>query len=562
MMEETFLSRFDSLDVRVRKVLQTCAVLGLSFGMSDVIQVHPEMDEGDIEHALDVAVDEMVLVEQVEDEEDEFTLNSGSGTRESDSATPFQTVLTRSSDGVKTLEERFFQFSNAMWRKNVLTTMLKERKIELHRLIAEAMERDQVLILEESDISRLLTLFDHWKSCGSFQKTAPLALAVGARLEEWDLCAQSLELYEDALEMSFESVQTSDDGSENDEWVQVAAKPIVLDLILRLHIRVGMCQQRLGEDHESIATFEDALSIISSASKIHGMSRSLMMPIISSLCVLRLEIDANDSKARAAQMELLEQFIREARVTRNPVHVGRAISLQAMHHARCGRLREALETLDDLWNAYDIAENSFEMIAEYGRDFCLEAFAESVQWHYLLERHDVAERQADMIIDKYVPLVDPTDGESMMYVILPVVQVLKLLNRATDADWLLKRYVIDPSYDQVAHSLFWVPLFNPLAYLLDVIMMEENESGDLKTLAEMEGWVLDEDNAIFDVDIERKAHTLMGELCWRLANFKDDDDPSATVLLEKARELLVPVARHRHGELFLKHTAQALIDAM
>jgi hypothetical protein len=41
VIEETFLSRFDALDVRVRKVLQTCAVLGLSFALTDVIKVHP-----------------------------------------------------------------------------------------------------------------------------------------------------------------------------------------------------------------------------------------------------------------------------------------------------------------------------------------------------------------------------------------------------------------------------------------------------------------------------------------------------------------------------------------
>ena len=92
-----------------------------------------------------------------------------------------------------------------------MTTMLKERKIELHRHIAEALEKDQVTILERSDIARLLTLFDHWKSCGDFRKAAPLALAVGTRLNEWELSAQSLDLYQDALEMCFESVTPIDE---------------------------------------------------------------------------------------------------------------------------------------------------------------------------------------------------------------------------------------------------------------------------------------------------------------------------------------------------------------
>jgi hypothetical protein len=70
VMEEAFLSRFDGLPVRVRKVLQTCAVLGLSFALSDVIRVHPELQEVVVENALGSAVDEMVLIEQVEEDDD------------------------------------------------------------------------------------------------------------------------------------------------------------------------------------------------------------------------------------------------------------------------------------------------------------------------------------------------------------------------------------------------------------------------------------------------------------------------------------------------------------
>lgn len=201
-MEETFLSRFDVLDVSVRKILQTCAVLGLSFSLSDVIEVHPEMDDGDIENALEIAADEMILIEHVDEDDEAISLKTDStGNDATDNK------LLGALEGNISFPDRFFQFSHAMWRQNVLTTMLKERKIEIHRLIAQALEKDEVLVLEQSDISRLLTLFDHWKSCGDFCKTAPLALAVGARLEEWDLCSQSLELYEDALEMSFDTVQ-------------------------------------------------------------------------------------------------------------------------------------------------------------------------------------------------------------------------------------------------------------------------------------------------------------------------------------------------------------------
>jgi hypothetical protein len=225
VMEETFLSRFDALDVRVRKVLQTCAVLGLSFSLSDVVRVHPELEDIEIENALDNAVEEIILVERFEDEDESLSSdnNSESTGCDSDSRSGIANEMERDNSGMgstgmdmEDIDDRFFEFSHAMWRQKVLTTMLKDRKIELHRLIAEAMEKDQVHILEQCDISRLLTLFDHFKACGDFCKSAPLALAVGSRLEEWDLAMQSLDLYRDALEMSFESVEAVDENGGRD----------------------------------------------------------------------------------------------------------------------------------------------------------------------------------------------------------------------------------------------------------------------------------------------------------------------------------------------------------
>lgn len=561
VMEETFLSRFDTLDARVRKVLQTCAVLGLSFALSDVVQVHPEIDEIDIENALEAAIDEMILVEQVEDEDDNMSLKSSSTGTGGDS---FAADTMRSSEAGKTLTtDRFFQFSHAMWRQNVLTTMLKERKIELHRLIAESMEQDQVMILEQSDISRLLTLFEHWKSCGDFCKTSQLALAVGARLEEWDLCAQSLELYQDALEMSFDTVERVDQEGDSAEWIQVAAKPSILDYILRLHIRIGLCHQNLGEEMESIAMFEDAYNIIKSSSKIPGMSKALMMPIISSLCVLKLDRIANDNRTKLEQEKLAEKFVKEAINNGNPVHIGRAVAMEAQHYARTGDLERAFAGLERLASIYDIEANSFDMLAEYGRDFALECYCESVQWYYLSDQSDKAAQQADMVVKKYLPLLSSVEADIAMYAVLPLFQVYLLLGRVRDADALLKQYVINPYRDSGSLATFWAPLFNPLAYLVEVVIADEEEQEMSPLLMEIEAWVLNEENDDFyEEDLERYAHTVMGEICWRLMNFKEDDDPSREALSKKARDFLTPIACYPHVDSFLKQTAKALLEAL
>lgn len=558
-MEETFLSRFDALDIRIRKVLHSCAVLGLSFALTDVIQVHPEISERDIEKALDTAVDEMILLEQIDDDDDdEGTL--GSTFALGDDQTNNHASTSKSSDDPWGIDDRFFQFSHAMWRNNVLKTMLQERKRELHRSIAESMERNLALDLEEVDIAQLLTLFDHWKSCGDFAKAAPLALAVGARLEEWDLSAQSLELYEDALELSFDSVFKSEEKDGGEEWVQVKAKPMVLDLILRLHICIGLCHQRLGDPLESSLFFEDAFNIIKSSSKVPGMSKSLMIPIISSLCVLKLDEDPDSTQVKQEQDNLLLEFMKEANQNGHPVHISRALSLQAMHKVRLGLFNEAIRCVEDILSVYDIEDHHIDMTVEYGSDFALSAISDSTQWLYLAGREKEAEEQADMIMDDFLPALDDSvDLDDVMFAIFPLIQVLILVDRAKDADWLLKKYIINP-YNDTGMS-FWSPLFNPLAYLLELILMEEQEDYDPKFLEDLEDWVLDEESAHFDVDLERKGHILMGEICWRLAYIKEESSPSRPVLLDKARDLLNPISKYPHSEVFLKRTAEALLQS-
>jgi hypothetical protein len=238
---ESLLNRFDALDVRVRTLLQTCAVLGNSFALTDLIRVHPGINEREIEQALEIATEEIILIEILEEEEDSKSAFSTS-TGGSESKFGSSIEYSKTSSGLNVVGDRYFEFSHDMWRNTVLKTMLRERKIKLHRLIAEAMEKDQLRILQRSDIARLLTLFDHWKSCGDFCKAAPMALAVGTRLEEWDLTAQSLDLYQDALDMCFESVEPVEEGF----WRSDGTSMLPQSSYAFIFLTDGLSRRRLG----------------------------------------------------------------------------------------------------------------------------------------------------------------------------------------------------------------------------------------------------------------------------------------------------------------------------
>lgn len=556
VMEEAFLSRFDFLDVRARKVLQTCAVLGLNFALSDVVQVHPEIEAVDIEIALDAAVEELILVEHIPDSEELESVLTDPTAFANESMTAMGG--TSSSSGTLGID-RYYHFSHAMWRDNVLATMLKERRIELHRLVAESMEEGDVLVLEESDISRLLTLFDHWKACGDFIKVAPLALTVGARLEEWLLSSQSLELYEDALDMVFggvEALEDEDDGKS--EWVKVKARPIVLDLILRLHICAGLCYQRLGNDEQSILYFEDAHNIIKTASKRSGISKSLAIPIISSLCVLKIAHNVVYSESTLDLGELIEEFIAEAKGDGRPIHIGRALSMKATFLAKQGHFGQALETADIICESYDVGENSSEMVMEYGREFAIECFADSVRWLFQLGMREEALDRIGNVIELYLPLMDPDDIDALMYVLLPIIQVLCLVGRPEDAGRLLKQRIINPYHDSQLSSDYWAPLFNPLAYLVDSIRVSRN-AGNLDSLVPIEHWILTEDSPEVDQELQATMWVVMGHLCCVLSKL---NLPSKRKLTVKAREFLLMVARSDDEDLFQKIIARDLLESI
>jgi hypothetical protein len=300
-----------------------------------------------------------------------------------------------------------------------MTTMLKERKIELHRHIAEALEKDQDTILERSDIARLLTLFDHWKSCGDFRKAAPLALAVGTRLNEWDLSAQSLDLYQDALEMCFESVTPIDDKhmqrrgklrcavmtlkmptglikflkSPPDEWVKVAGQPEVLDLIVRLHIRIAEAYRLIGDLVLCVDTFEDAYAILNSST---GENRSLMVPILSGLCTVKLDVQAYDVGTLKEQEMFIQMFVKAAQDEGNAVHLSRALSMEAAFFAQQGDFERALQDQQVLQMVYKMEQHSARIVEQYHKDYAAECFSNSIQWYYLMGQHDKASRQADV----------------------------------------------------------------------------------------------------------------------------------------------------------------------
>lgn len=112
VLEELCLQRIDLLEIKTRRIVQSCAVLGNQFTLSDVINANPELNGREmILNAFESAVAKNIMIE-VPPLTPDGTTNDG--------------TVPAYDDG-----DRTFRFSHGIWRTSILKIMLNERKEHL-----------------------------------------------------------------------------------------------------------------------------------------------------------------------------------------------------------------------------------------------------------------------------------------------------------------------------------------------------------------------------------------------------------------------------------------------
>lgn len=282
------------------------------------------------------------------------------------------------------------------------------------------------------------------------------------------------------------------------------------------------------------------------------------IPILAGLCTLQLEMDPENAETLSS---LIQEFLVVARSKDNPIHLLRALSLEAAFFAQQGDIERALKGQQELGKVYKIQQHSEEMVKLYGKDYALECLSQSIFWYSLAGDLDNASRQSDFVIRQHLPHQDPKDIDSIMALILPAVLTLKATGRAKEADYIMKKHVIN-AFHQLQCTSYWVEMFNPICYLLEIVKMEDDQQFDEKLLDALEDWVLQITNNYYTATHLRLGHTIMGEICYRLGRLKQKGDPLKTLLFAKSKLFLTPIARDKHAEPFLAHSAFQLLRAL
>ena len=259
---------------------------------------------------------------------------------------------------------------------------------------------------------------------------------------------------------------------------------------------------------------------------------------------------------------LLQEFVNVAREDGNPVHHGRALAMRAHYHAECGDFEQALDDFGALQGIYKARDHSLRQIKFYGKDHVMDIFSQSTLWLFLVGKEEQAVEQGLFVLRHHLPLQVPSDIERIFSLLLPTILILKFNGRGEDAHYIFCKYIVNAYHDHVLSQKPCVELFNPLLYLLEIVKMEENEKYNVKLLEAIQRWVFDENNTYYSPNHLRLAHTLMGEILYRLGQLRPLDDPKRPVLFEKAKSFLTPIARDVQSEPFLAHTALAFLRAM
>jgi len=257
-VNELLLYRLDALDSSVRVVLHLLAILGTEFDLMDAAYAYEEMlgidmsnqyeAAANFRHSLDVAVREGILesISVAEDRDKDDTIDASI-------RHPLFSENCR------------LRFTHDSWKKSILNVMLDEKKREIHEHVAISMERE---LDDETDVhedfEKQITVFNHWKSSGSFIKAARMSLNIGGQLMMLGLNSQAVLLFDEVLDIPR---RVSDDEPNMPTYGEIDA--LVLDAIdvpelvhlIEVNIAKGKAHLTLSQGVDAADAYQNALDV-------------------------------------------------------------------------------------------------------------------------------------------------------------------------------------------------------------------------------------------------------------------------------------------------------------
>lgn len=197
--------RLDNLDDVVRKTLHIAAVLGMTFVLSEILEISEHIlcisDDDKEQHALTIrrslkaALEEGILDENIRDDENDAGASSNA------SVVSNMLVDTRSTKkNDDSLLDYSYTFYHDTWRRVIKSLMLDSWIQDIHMHAAMAIET-RVPDNDMRDYITKVKLFQHWKGSANTIRAAKVALDIGKSFKLLGMNRHSIGVYEDAIDI-------------------------------------------------------------------------------------------------------------------------------------------------------------------------------------------------------------------------------------------------------------------------------------------------------------------------------------------------------------------------
>ena len=301
------------------------------------------------------------------------------------------------------------------------------------------------------------------------------------------------------------------------------------DLVCLVQLHIAIARNPLlyhggNYDASHYLNCQEILKRAPAASKMKD--KSVFFTLFSGMFLLYKNKYIKDEDGSALQ-RMASDFVEQASLHGDPVHIARALALQGLTLGLAGKYEEALSVQTKLEEVYSPALSE-GICREYTSDRSAQNFGYSVLWCHLLDHHAAADSQIEYIINELMPKMDQRDVHNAFVILLPLVWVLLDKGDARRAEVIFLQYVCD-NYDKFygddsSSSTYYFYLYKPLRFLLRLACDTKERSTDVQ-YEDIESWIFSDDFctiqrylASYMCALGKDSNCILAEICCLLAS--------------------------------------------
>ena len=258
--------------------------------------------------------------------------------------------------------------------------------------------------------------------------------------------------------------------------------------------------------------------------------RSLTFPVYSGLFfLLKFGGMVKPNEALGYELNLVSNFVEETRLHGDPVHYLRSLSMMGEFFSRQGQYEDALSCHEKVKMIYNVKEHSALLVEIYASDRAAQNFGGAANCLYRLGRVEESLELSFLVLDNMMPQMDLKNVHNSIWMIYPILWILKNEKMIQKAASALKCFVFEPfhKYFGVQGKTFSLEVFRPLEALFSVLLFIEGNTRKIDNT--LISWVLQPnslniskgvDNSM--ANIGRCGSSICAELCLLLSKLSQD----------------------------------------